>query len=208
MGLLSRFFRRSSSVSSESRTVRLATRCDHCGGLLHPDGRPAYWCTSCRKNFCNPCALRKGASHSSATVACPNCAPVIAGVLRKCGGCGSGVSESLELVHDKKQNRGYLCRSCKSRYASLLQPDSIRNFWMCDRCKFRVLANTDVDARIDEAAGNRCPHCGNRPDTHARESPERPSHREEHNRGARRVAKPAHAPATGCQSARIASRLS
>lgn len=74
-----------------------------------------------------------------------------------CGGCGA-FRATLELVRDKKQNRGYLCRECQTKYARLLQPESVRNFWMCGACGFRVLAGTNVDAQVDEN-GNRCPHC-------------------------------------------------
>ena len=74
-----------------------------------------------------------------------------------CGGCGA-FSPTLQLVRDKKQNRGYLCRECRTKYARLLQPDSVRNFWMCAACGFRVLAGTSVDALVDEN-GNRCPQC-------------------------------------------------
>lgn len=78
--------------------------------------------------------------------------------LSKCGGCGD-FRPDLELVRDKKGNRGYLCRRCKAEYGRLLTPDSIRNFWMCSACGFRVLAGTQIDAAVDEN-NNRCPECG------------------------------------------------
>ena len=76
----------------------------------------------------------------------------------KCGGCGETSKESLLRAEDKKRNSGYLCAACGTRYAALLQPASIRNFWLCGACGFRVLAGTEVDAKVD-ALGSRCPHC-------------------------------------------------
>lgn len=73
MGFLNRLFGRSSASKSRSPARPIATQCDHCGGALHPGGMPAYQCSSCGQNVCNPCALRKGARHSTATVACPAC---------------------------------------------------------------------------------------------------------------------------------------
>lgn len=77
-------------------------------------------------------------------------------MLSKCGGCGA--RSPLEVVRDKKQNRGYLCAPCRRRFAPLLAPDSIRNFWMRGACGYRVLAGTEIDARVDEIGGC-CPHC-------------------------------------------------
>ena len=79
-------------------------------------------------------------------------------VLRKCGGCGSDDAGSLELVKDKNHNHGYLCPRCRSEYESLLLPDSIRRFWMCGDCHFRILAGTRIDAEVDP--DSTCPHCG------------------------------------------------
>ena len=79
--------------------------------------------------------------------------------LRKCGGCGNESLSELQLVHDKKDNRGYLCTSCKADYEGLLKPDSLRNFWMCGACGFRILAGTRIDAEVDEQS-NKCPNCG------------------------------------------------
>lgn len=78
--------------------------------------------------------------------------------LPHCGGCG-GFLPDLQLVRDKKSNRGYLCKSCLPKYEHLLKPDSIRNFWMCGACGLRVLAGTRVDALVDEN-GAHCPNCG------------------------------------------------
>ena len=78
--------------------------------------------------------------------------------LRKCGGCGSESSADLQITHDKKNNDGYLCKSCQTEYARLLSPESIRNFWMCGACGFRILAGTNIDARVDERS--ECPKCG------------------------------------------------
>jgi len=78
-------------------------------------------------------------------------------LLEKCGGCGSSEVPSLELVRDKNNNRGYLCSSCKNEYARLLQPDSIRRFWMCGACGFRILAGTRIDAEVDPEG--KCPNC-------------------------------------------------
>lgn len=74
----------------------------------------------------------------------------------KCGGCGA--DQALEMVRDKNNNRGYLCQSCRSEYQGLLQPDSIRRFWMCGGCGFRILAGTRIDAEVDPES--RCPNCG------------------------------------------------
>lgn len=80
--------------------------------------------------------------------------------LEKCGGCGNGSkSTNLQIVLDKKSNKGYLCPACIEEYSSLLQPGSIRNFWMCGKCEFRVLASTAIDMKVDEIGG-KCPHCG------------------------------------------------
>lgn len=79
------------------------------------------------------------------------------GPLPKCGGCGSE-SAKLQIVRDKKGNRGYLCPSCSEQYKQLLTPDSIRNFWMCGVCGYRVLTGTDADASVDQS-GNPCPNC-------------------------------------------------
>jgi DNA-directed RNA polymerase subunit RPC12/RpoP/molybdenum-dependent DNA-binding transcriptional regulator ModE len=80
------------------------------------------------------------------------------GLLEKCGGCGSNETSDLEVVRDKNNNRGYLCSSCKREYAALLKPDSIRRFWMCGACSFRILAGTKVDAAVDPHS--KCPQCG------------------------------------------------
>lgn len=80
------------------------------------------------------------------------------GLLLKCGGCGSSLNQDADMVKDKNNNRGYLCSSCRQKYAKLLQPDSIRRFWMCGGCKFRILAGTEVDAKVDPQS--MCPNCG------------------------------------------------
>ena len=80
------------------------------------------------------------------------------GLLAKCGGCGSDNSSDLEVVRDKNNNQGYLCSSCKREYAALLKRDSIRRFWMCGVCSFRILAGTKVDAEVDPHS--KCPKCG------------------------------------------------
>ena len=79
-------------------------------------------------------------------------------MLEKCGGCGNDNVAGLEEVRDKNENRGYLCASCMQEYAHLLKPDSIRRFWMCGACKFRILAGTKVDAEVDPES--KCPQCG------------------------------------------------
>lgn len=79
------------------------------------------------------------------------------GPFPKCGGCGSE-SAALKPVQDKKNNRGYLCPTCVGRYEGLLSPESVRNFWMCGVCGYRVLAGTDADASVDQR-GNPCPNC-------------------------------------------------
>lgn len=83
---------------------------------------------------------------------------LVRGPFPKCGGCGAEPPAKLELVADKKNNHGYLCPTCVARYSKLLQPDSIRNFWMCGVCGYRVLAGTAVDAEVDKP-GNPCPNC-------------------------------------------------
>jgi DNA-directed RNA polymerase subunit RPC12/RpoP len=80
------------------------------------------------------------------------------GPFPKCGGCGEEPPTELGLAEDKKGNHGYLCAACSGEYADLLRPDSVRNFWMCGACGFRVLAGTDIDAAVDER-GNACPNC-------------------------------------------------
>ena len=80
------------------------------------------------------------------------------GPFPKCGGCGEGVAP-LEPVSDKKGNRGFLCQSCLAKYGELLRADSIRNFWMCAVCGYRVLAGTEIDREVD-GPGNPCPQCG------------------------------------------------
>ena len=80
------------------------------------------------------------------------------GPFPKCGGCGGEPPTEIEMAVDKKGNHGYLCAACSSRYAELLQPDSVRNFWMCGACGFRVLAGTEIDAAVDER-DNACPNC-------------------------------------------------
>lgn len=79
-------------------------------------------------------------------------------LLKKCGGCGNDLASALEIVRDKNNNRGFLCSSCKREYAPLLKPDSIRRFWMCGACGFRILAGTKVDAQVDPHS--KCPKCG------------------------------------------------
>lgn len=76
----------------------------------------------------------------------------------KCGGCGSDNAIDLQIVRDKNNNQGFLCSSCRHEYASLLAPASIRRFWMCGACGYRVLAGT----RIDDAVGpaSLCQNCG------------------------------------------------
>jgi rubrerythrin len=84
-------------------------------------------------------------------------------LLKKCGGCGSGESDSLEVVRDKNQNRGYLCSACKSEHEHLLQGDSNRfqskskRFWMCGSCGYRILEGTKVDIETDQT--RKCPNC-------------------------------------------------
>ena len=80
-------------------------------------------------------------------------------MLKKCGGCGDGDAKNLQEVRDKKKNFGFLCRSCKNEYGHLLEPDSIRRFWMCGACKYRILAGTKIDVKADEL-DNACPNCG------------------------------------------------
>lgn len=80
------------------------------------------------------------------------------GLLAKCGGCGSTQTSDMEVVRDKNNNRGYLCSTCKREYAALLKSDSIRRFWMCGACNFRILAGTKVDAEVDPHS--KCPQCG------------------------------------------------
>lgn len=79
-------------------------------------------------------------------------------MLKKCGGCGSDVLAKLQEVRDKKGKRGYMCDSCVVEYDRLLKPESIRRFWMCGACEFRILAGTRVDAEVDPES--KCPHCG------------------------------------------------
>ena len=79
------------------------------------------------------------------------------GPFPKCGGCGEELS-TLRLVSDKKGNHGYLCPVCLTKYDRLLKPDSIRNFWMCGVCGYRVLAGTQIDASVDQL-GSPCPQC-------------------------------------------------
>jgi len=79
------------------------------------------------------------------------------GAFPKCGGCGN--LTDINLVTDKKGNHGYLCHTCLIKYKKLLLPESIRNFWMCGACGYRVLAGTEMDKRVDEP-GNHCPNCG------------------------------------------------
>lgn len=80
-------------------------------------------------------------------------------ILKKCGGCGTEKTNVLLLVFDKKKNRGYLCRSCNEKYRQLLNPDSVRNFWMCSKCHYRVLAGTEIDAKVDYEYNEQCPYC-------------------------------------------------
>jgi len=79
-------------------------------------------------------------------------------ILLKCGGCGNENPHELKLVFDKKKNRGYLCNSCFKKYKKFLEPDSIRNYWMCGNCNFRILAGTDMDLKVDDL-DNKCPNC-------------------------------------------------
>lgn len=80
------------------------------------------------------------------------------GPFPQCGGCGELVAH-LDLVCDKKGNHGYLCRSCAMKYKTLLDPGSVRNFWMCGVCGYRVLAGTEIDGKVDQP-GSPCPQCG------------------------------------------------
>jgi DNA-directed RNA polymerase subunit RPC12/RpoP len=80
-------------------------------------------------------------------------------MLKKCGGCGSSNAKDLHEVRDKNGNHGFLCSTCKKEYGHLLQPDSIRRFWMCGACEYRILAGTKIDAKVDELL-NACPNCG------------------------------------------------
>jgi protein-arginine kinase activator protein McsA len=80
-------------------------------------------------------------------------------MLKKCGGCGNRDAKDLQEVRDKKKNRGFLCDACKKEYGHLLKPDSIRRFWMCKACGYRILAGTKIDAKVDELNG-KCPNCG------------------------------------------------
>jgi hypothetical protein len=79
------------------------------------------------------------------------------GAFPKCGGCGAEPLD-LSLVFYKKRNSGFLCKSCSTAYSTLLQPSSIRNFWMCGICGYRILAGTAIDAAVDKNGG-RCPNC-------------------------------------------------
>ena len=79
-------------------------------------------------------------------------------MLRRCGGCGKRNSSLLRVVTDRKGNRGYLCAERLPEYARLLEPQSIRRFWMCGSCHFRILAGTRIDAEVDPES--KCPHCG------------------------------------------------
>ena len=51
--------------------------CDACGGPLRVlfEGRPwvYYHCSSCSKDFCNPCAARAGRGTQRYSAACPLC---------------------------------------------------------------------------------------------------------------------------------------
>jgi hypothetical protein len=76
----------------------------------------------------------------------------------KCGGCGSDNAVDLQIVRDKNNNQGFLCSSCRRAYASLLTPGSIRRFWMCGACGYRILAGTRIDAAVGPES--RCPSCG------------------------------------------------
>jgi DNA-directed RNA polymerase subunit RPC12/RpoP len=77
--------------------------------------------------------------------------------LKKCGGCGNNNVTKRDLIQDKNNNRGYLCKSCKTNYKHLLQPDSTKRFWMCGNCSFRILASTKVDSKVD--INSKCPNC-------------------------------------------------
>jgi hypothetical protein len=79
-------------------------------------------------------------------------------MLKKCGGCGSAILKALIEVQDKNNNHGLLCKKCAKEYNKLLQPESIRRFWMCGACQFRILAGTRIDAQVDPES--RCPNCG------------------------------------------------
>jgi DNA-directed RNA polymerase subunit RPC12/RpoP len=76
----------------------------------------------------------------------------------RCGGCGVDNAVDLQIVRDKNDNHGFLCSVCRREYAALLKPGSIRRFWMCGACGYRILAGT----KIDDAVGpnSRCPNCG------------------------------------------------
>ena len=103
-------------------------------------------------------AMGGGGKGSQATVSATTRKNEEGGLLQKCGGCGSDQSSALEVARDKNNNRGYLCSSCKREYAPLLKPDSIRRFWMCGACGFRMLAGTKIDAEVDPQS--KCPKCG------------------------------------------------
>ena len=75
----------------------------------------------------------------------------------KCGGCGSDSDAEIQIVRDKKDNQGFLCASCRREYASLLTPSSIRRFWMCGACGYRILAGTKIDSAV--GPNSRCPNC-------------------------------------------------
>ena len=79
-------------------------------------------------------------------------------MLEKCGGCGNSNVKDLQEVQDKKRNHGFLCSSCKKEYKHLLELESIRRFWMCGACEYRILAGTKIDANVDEL-NNECPNC-------------------------------------------------
>jgi DNA-directed RNA polymerase subunit RPC12/RpoP len=76
----------------------------------------------------------------------------------RCGGCGSNNAVDFQIVRDKNNNQGYLCLSCRREYASFLKPGSIRCFWMCGACGYRILAGTKIDDSV--GPDSRCPNCG------------------------------------------------
>ncbi len=157
------------------------THCTRCGYPVVPAGRwivspeepipldqmreqgAGFYCSTCLTSWCPFCVTADSAG------TCQLCGAhmdiyrdwvltMSSGLLPKCGGCGSDQSSALEVVRDKNNNRGYLCSSCQREYAALLKPDSIRRFWMCGACGFRILAGTKADAEVDP--DSKCPQCG------------------------------------------------
>ena len=132
------------------------------GGGYVCAGCKTLWCTCCAPfesdwAVCGICRQRlqlfvEGGEDQLATELSAPKEP-----LQKCGGCGA--ASDLQIVADKRQNHGFLCPPCSSTYQRLLEPDSIKSFWGCGACGFRILAGTTVDGEVDRN-GSRCPHCG------------------------------------------------